>query len=1077
MLGVRLGAGVSAAAFAILAVVLAAADLVAWREAVAAGLAALTAFLPSAWLAPAGFRRRTAELALLPPAFALTLLADPTQRALALPPLLLLAALAALLAARSRVAVARQPLLLASFALSLVAATSLSLTGFPTWRTVLAALLPPLLSWVVTARLGFEAALVVTLLTAPLPWVRWPLATALALLLATAAAATPRRRPATCNPRPEWLPKVAWSWLGGALALALLAAVLAPYGLLPPYLAFPNAAWFVVPLVATTLLLAPHLPPAAAGAAWLAVALALGPPQPPPAERPTLSLTAASPTAQLPPGSDQPYILDLTLANAATLPAGSVVGTLVIADRSLPLHVGAELAEWAILRPTSHPAHGLPDHPVFRPRNVGAAAFWSVANRLLLDVPPGVVPTLTRTPFIPDSVILLATQAGPARPTPPRDWSLPGWLLATALTVATLQLTARTFTTPFATLPWALLTAGTLAARLPVEPLRLLAEHHAPDLALAAFLLAWFPLARRHLTTHPFLTATALLLPLALATPHLTPPIGDGNYHFLLLQSLTQDGDFDLANNYDLVRYPNQRIYVPFAGTFLHSPVLAVLLAPGFALAGRGGALAVLALAGSALVWLLARRGRELEVPASRVGWMVLGVLLSYPLVTFVCELWTELPGALAVAAALVAVPAGGMARWLVPCLTLLAAGIKTRFALPLSPQVLAAWWPQRLRVRSVLVAALVLAVTAAAAALVLSVLVGNPLDPLGRRSVRGMLHIDPRQAVLTLGGLLFDSASGMLWAAPLGLVSLLALPLLWRRGGPGERALFFGAALTVGALLHLQEWRGGDAPPFRYLVPLVPLAALAGAMLLRSPRRWRPLLWLGVPPTLVVSWVAVTRPGLLLNAGNGGWWLGNALARRSGADALALFPSFLRLAPATWVVPAVLILLLAVAALWTRVAAGAPRRLRRSGSAVWLLVGAAVIAVLAVRTDTVVEIEDPQVRRRGGQLDPPPGTFMRYLVPNGWRLADGEAVEIPLRLASQAMPRLALAVDGPDRAELSVRWDDRLVQTIELHGPGRTEVALAPPPVTGRAVLFLGITAPMGTSVVLDRLTLAAGQ
>ena len=274
MLGVRLGAGVSAAAFAILAVVLAAADLVAWREAVAAGLAALTAFLPSAWLAPAGFRRRTAELALLPPAFALTLLADPTQRALALPPLLLLAALAALLAARSRVAVARQPLLLASFALSLVAATSLSLTGFPTWRTVLAALLPPLLSWVVTARLGFEAALVVTLLTAPLPWVRWPLATALALLLATAAAATPRRRPATCNPRPEWLPKVAWSWLGGALALALLAAVLAPYGLLPPYLAFPNAAWFVVPLVATTLLLAPHPPPPAAA------------PPPPPAPPP-----------------------------------------------------------------------------------------------------------------------------------------------------------------------------------------------------------------------------------------------------------------------------------------------------------------------------------------------------------------------------------------------------------------------------------------------------------------------------------------------------------------------------------------------------------------------------------------------------------------------------------------------------------------------------------------------------------------------------------------------------------------------------------------------------------------------
>ncbi|MBP7797261.1 MAG: hypothetical protein KA072_01405 [Thermoanaerobaculaceae bacterium] len=1060
MLGVRLGAGVSAAAFAILAVVLAAADLVAWREAVAAGLAALTAFLPSAWLAPAGFRRRTAELALLPPAFALTLLADPTQRALALPPLLLLAALAALLAARSRVAVARQPLLLASFALSLVAATSLSLTGFPTWRTVLAALLPPLLSWVVTARLGFEAALVVTLLTAPLPWVRWPLATALALLLATAAAATPRRRPATCNPRPEWLPKVAWSWLGGALALALLAAVLAPYGLLPPYLAFPNAAWFVVPLVATTLLLAPHLPPAAAGAAWLAVALALGPPQPPPAERPTLSLTAASPTAQLPPGSDQPYILDLTLANAATLPAGSVVGTLVIADRSLPLHVGAELAEWAILRPTSHPAHGLPDHPVFRPRNVGAAAFWSVANRLLLDVPPGVVPTLTRTPFIPDSVILLATQAGPARPTPPRDWSLPGWLLATALTVATLQLTARTFTTPFATLPWALLTAGTLAARLPVEPLRLLAERHAPDLALAAFLLAWFSLARRYLTTHPFLTATTLLLPLALATPHLTPPMyGDEPFHLLMMESLTKHHSVDLERHFGLT-YELAR---------LSSPGLAALLLPGFLVAGRFGALALLALAGAGLVGVLARRASQLGLGDRRLPLLLGGVLLTYPLGTFCTQIWVEVPGALAAATGLIMAAASPPHRWWAAALAAAATGVKTRLALVCFPPALAAWWPGRRR--AWLSAALALGAAAVLGTAVGSVFQGHPFGPYRR-----LHHLVPagwRQVLVVLGGLTADPAGGMLFAAPLALLGLAGLPALWRRGSLGERGLLVGGVVTVLSLLHSLEWYGGGSPPFRYLVPFLPLLALAWVPLLQRPRRlWR-LAWTLVPPTLVLTWALIARPPLSVNPGMGAWWLSSALARRLQADTWTFFPSFLRLTSAAWAVPLAVAVLACLVIGLVRWRPRGARFVASGAVAIWLVAAAALVVAVRLRSDRVVEGEAPQVIRRGGSPEPKEGTFSMFTYRNGWRLADGQGMTVPLKLGGGDEVFLTGWLEGPARegSMLRLHWADGPPTEVRLVGNELAGLPLVRAPAAGRTRLYLDLAAPAGGFLVVDRL------
>ncbi len=100
------------------------------------------------------------------------------------------------------------------------------------------------------------------------------------------------------------------------------------------------------------------------------------------------------------------------------------------------------------------------------------------------------------------------------------------------------------------------------------------------------------------------------------------------------------------------------------------------------------------------------------------------------------------------------------------------------------------------------------------------------------------------------------------------------------------------------------------------------------------------------------------------VNPGDGGWWLADALARRFGADARHLAPSFLRPAPATVVVP----LLVAVAALAVVLAAWRSPRvgrgLARSAVAFALAAAAAVIVVLTQRTDRVVELEDPQVER-----------------------------------------------------------------------------------------------------------------
>ena len=139
-------------------------------------------------------------------------------------------------------------------------------------------------------------------------------------------------------------------------------------------------------------------------------------------------------------------------------------------------------------------------------------------------------------------------------------------------------------------------------------------------------------------------------------------------------------------------------------------------------------------------------------------------------------------------------------------------------------------------------------------------------------------------------------------------LASLAGFALLWRRGGAGERWLLVGCGLTVVALLHSTEWYGGGAPPARYLVPMLPAFALAGGLLAARPKRWRRLLMVLLPPSVVAWWVLVTRPHLSINPGDGGYWLADALSRRFAADGRSLFPSFLVVDPATFVVPTVIL-------------------------------------------------------------------------------------------------------------------------------------------------------------------------
>jgi hypothetical protein len=636
-----------------------------------------------------------------------------------------------------------------------------------------------------------------------------------------------------------------------------------------------------------------------------------------------------------------------------------------------------------------------------------------------------------------------------------------------------LQLLGGTWRRTHSVVPWTLLVACALAARMPLHPLHPVAERHAVDLCLAALLAAWLPTGYGWLRAQrPLLAAAALFVPLALATPWLTPPMyGDEPFHLLVCKSLVEDHDFDLGDDYDLEHHPNNEIYT-VGDPYFHSPVTGVLVFPGYLVAGRSGALALLALAAAAVVSLLLRRGRELGVPRSRLA--VLGVLLvaTYPLATFATQIWSEILGALAVALALVAASALPPRRGWATAMAFGATLVKTRLALATFPIALAAWMsPHRQRPRRTL--GLTVVGVAAVASLVFGWLaLGHPFGYY--RRLRHLLPTDFKQPLTVLGGLVFDPAGGLLFVAPLLIAAIFGgTLLLWRRGSWGERALLMGSLATVLALLHSREWYGGGSPPARYLVPLLPAFALAGAMVLRAPQRWRRAAEVLIAPSLLGWWVLISRPHLSINPGDGGYWLSNAVARRFAVDVRQFFPSFLVPSTATVVVPVAVLAVIALLVPLCRRKPSLARRLVAAQAALWMVASTALVVAVKARRDVVVEAEAPQVQRLGGRPEPPPGTFSRFTHRRGWRVGKSEGVVVPLNLRPGSTVSLEGWLLGRARkgARLAVRWDDDDEMIVPVQGRDLEDrVVLPEPPGEGRHHLRIVLRCRGPSAAVFDR-------
>jgi len=523
-------------------------------------------------------------------------------------------------------------------------------------------------------------------------------------------------------------------------------------------------------------------------------------------------------------------------------------------------------------------------------------------------------------------------------------------------------------------------------------------------------------------------------------------PDGDEPFYLLTTHSVAYDFDADLTNNYAQAdwRHFMDRPIAPQPGDPVgvegelysrHNALLPMALAPAYRLFGKRGALATMAVFAALLAWMTLRLARHYTrgLPAESLAAYAL-VAFASPLLIYSYQVWVEVPAALLVALALdrvlafsPAAPAGdppprawGWREWMgfgVPVLLLPL--LKIRLMLLAAPLLAMAWWrtghagwtglPGRRRRTPVWVVAVLLALVGGGMLLYNDLVYANPLKIHSWREL--YLHeYSPAAYFLGLSGLLYDCAFGLFGYAPIWLLLLPAGFLLLVRRGTQRSLLGHLAILSAPYLLVViprLEWYGGWSPPFRYALAVLPLLGIALAPLLGEGVRERPwplalravIAGLGaLTLALTLLWVVV--PGWTYSFADGRTYLLDALAGHLGADVARFFPSSVRPRPATWIWPAVTLVLAPL--VWRlRSRRGAPAvggpAAALSGVAL-LLVLAATLPVAATRLATrTIELEDPQVVKTGGHLYPDRWVIERARHRGAWALRVGERSAAPV--------------------------------------------------------------------------------
>ena len=351
---------------------------------------------------------------------------------------------------------------------------------------------------------------------------------------------------------------------------------------------------------------------------------------------------------------------------------------------------------------------------------------------------------------------------------------------------------------------------------------------------------------------------------------------GDEPHYLVMAQSLWRDHDLDLRDEYDgeewaeFVPGPLRPHWGapradgrPFPA---HSPGVPLLLAPAYAALGREGCVLLMTLLAATAALICRQLTFQLtgDAGASLAAWLT---AVGPPLLFYSFHLYTEAPSALAAGGSLLlllgspGLPGAGLAA--------LSAAALPWLHVKMIPAAAALGLVALARLRGRALAGFL--VVSGAAAVSFALYYWSAFGVTSPLALYGGMPADARVlSWRSLVGLFLDRSFGLLPIAPVFLLALAGLPGVLSRREAWPHALLGLAVLAP--LLSWRMWWGGQCPPARFLVPMLPFLVVALAVRLAGARvglvRWWPALFL---TGVVLSAVAVAEPAarLLLNRGN----------------------------------------------------------------------------------------------------------------------------------------------------------------------------------------------------------------
>jgi len=385
-------------------------------------------------------------------------------------------------------------------------------------------------------------------------------------------------------------------------------------------------------------------------------------------------------------------------------------------------------------------------------------------------------------------------------------------------------------------------------------------------------------------------------------------PQGDEPHYLLIAESLIKDGDVDLKNQFEerafskftsanlephtAPRSPKDKLYA------IHTPGLAALIAPGYAVAAYMGARATVSLVMALAVGFLFFVARTL-FGGGAANFVFLLATFASPLPIYANSVFPDSVATLPVAATLACMVCRRPA-----CIAIASAAIAS---LP--------WMhPRFLPLAIVLALAITLrggfsfgraAASFAPLVVSLGLLLAHFQSLFGRASLSAAygpgFSSDVSLARIPWGAsaLLLDRQFGLLLFCPVLLLGLAGASLLWKR----DRTVAILAITAAGVLLGVggsfSMWWGGASAPARFLIGAMPALLLMGGASWQESEDHRPRLGGGAGFGLGLVWLACLAPRALHNRADGESGLLRLLSPVLDLD--RFFPGFVKADGWTW--------------------------------------------------------------------------------------------------------------------------------------------------------------------------------